>query len=53
MVSTLEKTKRSAIAEKLADMRAIQNLLITFVEALSATSPHLFWISGSEFNYFF
>ncbi|MEC4894712.1 MAG: hemerythrin domain-containing protein [Oscillatoria sp. PMC 1051.18] len=28
MVSTLEKTKRSAIAEKLADMRAIQNLLI-------------------------
>lgn len=29
MVSSLEQTKRSAIAEKLADMRAIQNLLIT------------------------
>lgn len=29
MVMTLDDTKRSAIAEKLADMRAIQNLLIT------------------------
>lgn len=29
MVSTLEKSKRAAIAEKLADMRAIQNLIIT------------------------
>jgi len=29
MVGTLEQTKRAAIAEKLADMRAIQNLIVS------------------------
>ncbi|MBD1935544.1 MULTISPECIES: hemerythrin domain-containing protein [Cyanophyceae] len=40
MVTTLDDTKRMAIAQKLADMRAIQNLLISTEQKLISSAPH-------------
>jgi hemerythrin superfamily protein len=40
MVTTLDDTKRLAIGEKLADMRATQNLIISNDQKLIETSPH-------------
>ena len=39
MVTTLDDTKRLAIGEKLADMRAIQNLIISAEQKLMSASP--------------
>lgn len=39
MVSTLDDTKRIAIAQKLADMRATQNLIISNEQTLIGASP--------------
>ncbi|MBD2003981.1 MULTISPECIES: hemerythrin domain-containing protein [Cyanophyceae] len=39
MVTTLDDTKRMAIAQKLADMRAIQNLLISTEQKLISAAP--------------
>ncbi|MBD1903991.1 hemerythrin domain-containing protein [Funiculus sociatus GB2-A5] len=39
MVTTLDDTKRMAIAQKLADMRAIQNLLISTEQKLISSAP--------------
>ena len=39
MVTTLDDTKRMAIAQKLADMRAIQNLIISTEQKLISAAP--------------
>jgi hemerythrin superfamily protein len=39
MVTTLDDTKRMAIAQKLADMRAIQNLIISTEQKLISSAP--------------
>ena len=39
MVTTLDDSKRQAIAEKLADMKAVQNLIISADQKLSSACP--------------